>query len=138
MSSETDPVTTLADLRWNQQGLIPVVVQDNSTGEVLMMAWANEEALQYTLETRKATYWSWSRSELWTKGLTSGHVQHVVAVFHDCDADTILYVVEQTGAACHTNTKTCFTARPLLTPDSQHPLRNDLRYGTSIEASSEH
>ena len=84
MSSETDPVTTLADLRWNEQGLIPVVVQDNSTGEVLMMAWANEEALQYTLETRKATYWSRSRSELWTKGLTSGHVQHVVAVFHDC------------------------------------------------------
>ena len=58
MSSETDPVTTLADLRWNEQGLIPVVVQDNSTGEVLMMAWANEEALQYTLETRKATYLS--------------------------------------------------------------------------------
>ena len=91
MSSGPDPiVTSLADLRWNDQGLLPVVVQDNATGEVLMMAWANKAALQYTLDTRQATYWSRSRSELWTKGLTSGHVQHVVAVFHDCDADTVL------------------------------------------------
>lgn len=131
MSSGSDPiVTSLADLRWNDQGLLPVVVQDNATGEVLMMAWANEAALQYTLDTRQATYWSRSRSELWTKGLTSGHVQHVVAVFRDCDADTLLYVVEQTGAACHTNTKTCFTARPLLSAEADHPLRKDLLYGT--------
>ena len=131
MSSGPDPiVTSLADLRWNDQGLLPVVVQDNATGEVLMMAWANEAALQYTLDTRQATYWSRSRSELWTKGLTSGHVQHVVAVFRDCDADTLLYVVEQTGAACHTNTKTCFTARPLLSAEADHPLRKDLFYGT--------
>ncbi len=131
MSSGPDPiVTSLADLRWNDQGLLPVVVQDNATGEVLMMAWANEAALQYTLDTRQATYWSRSRSELWTKGLTSGHVQHVVAVFRDCDADTLLYVVEQTGAACHTNTKTCFTARPLLSAEADHPLRKDLLYGT--------
>ena len=131
MSSGPDPiVTSLADLRWNDQGLLPVVVQDNATGEVLMMAWANTAALQYTLDTRQATYWSRSRSELWTKGLTSGPVQHVVAVFHDCDADTVLYVVEQTGAACHTNTKTCFTARPLLSAEADHPLRKDLLYGT--------
>lgn len=131
MSSGPDPiVTSLADLRWNDQGLLPVVVQDNATGEVLMMAWANKAALQYTLDTRQATYWSRSRSELWTKGLTSGHVQHVVAVFRDCDADTLLYVVEQTGAACHTNTKTCFTARPLLSAEADHPLRKDLLYGT--------
>ena len=131
MSSGPDPiVTSLADLRWNDQGLLPVVVQDNATGEVLMMAWANKAALQYTLDTRQATYWSRSRSELWTKGLTSGHVQHVVAVFHDCDADTVLYVVEQTGAACHTNTKTWFTARPLLSAEADHPLRKDLLYGT--------
>ena len=131
MSSGPDPiVTSLADLRWNDQGLLPVVVQDNETGEVLMMAWANEAALQYTLDPRQATYWSRSRSEVWTKGLTSGHVQHVVAVFHDCDADTVLYVVEQTGAACHTNTKTCFTARPLLAAEENYPLRQDLLYGT--------
>ena len=131
MSSGPDPiVTSLADLRWNDQGLLPVVVQDNATGEVLMMAWANKAALQYTLDTRQATYWSRSRSELWTKGLTSGHVQHVVAVFPDCDADTVLYVVEQTGAACHTNTKKCFTARPLLSAEADHPLRKDLLYGT--------
>ena len=131
MSSGPDPiVTSVADLRWNDQGLLPVVVQDNETGEVLMMAWANEAALQYTLDTRQATYWSRSRSEVWTKGLTSGHVQHVVAVFHDCDADTVLYVVEQTGAACHTNTKTCFTARPLLAAEENYPLRQDLLYGT--------
>ena len=132
MSSGPDPiVTSLADLRWNDQGLLPVVVQDNETGEVLMMAWANEAALQYTLDTRQATYWSRSRSEVWTKGLTSGHVQHVVAVFHDCDADTVLYVVEQTGAACHTNTKTCFTARPLLAAEENYPLRQDLLDGTT-------
>lgn len=123
-------VSSLAHLRWNEQGLIPVVVQDNETGEVLMMAWANEEALQYTVRTRQATYWSRSRGELWTKGLTSGHVQHVVAIFQDCDADTLLYVVEQVGAACHTNTKTCFTARPLLEAEADCPLRENLRYGT--------
>lgn len=94
-----------------------------------MMAWASPEALDYTLRTRQATYWSRSRQELWTKGLTSGHTQHVRAVFHDCDGDTILYVVDQEGAACHTFTPTCFHGRTLLGPEDDKPLRPQLNYG---------
>lgn len=101
-------------LTFNGDGLVPVVVQDYSTGEVLMLAWANEEALTHTLGTRQGTYWSRSRRELWVKGLTSGHVQFVREVRLDCDADAILYRVDQTGPACHTGTRSCFTSSVLL------------------------
>lgn len=104
--------------RFNDDGLIPVVVQDASTHEVLMVAWANRTALEYTLATRRATYWSRSRSELWVKGLTSGNVQHVREVRLDCDADTVLYRVDQTGPACHTGTTSCFTTTVLLGDES--------------------
>jgi phosphoribosyl-AMP cyclohydrolase len=94
------------------EGLVPVVVQDDETGEVLMLAYMNREAWQKTLETRKAHYWSRSRQSLWLKGETSGHVQLVREVRLDCDEDTILLKVEQLGdAACHTGHRSCFYRR---------------------------
>ena len=89
-------------------GLIPVVVQDSKTKAVLMLAYANKEAVEMTLSTGKGTYWSRSRNEIWIKGLTSGHTQKIVTVSTDCDYDAILYVVEQTGPACHTGEYSCF------------------------------
>lgn len=89
-------------------GLVPVVAQDKKTGKVLMLAYANREAVEATLKTKFAHYWSRSRSKLWKKGEESGHVQAVHSVLVDCDADTLLYIVDQTGAACHTGQETCF------------------------------
>lgn len=104
-------------LKRNADGLVPAVVQDATTREVLMMAWMNDEALELTLTTRRGTYWSRSRSEIWVKGLTSGHTQHVREVYLDCDADTLLVLVDQVGAACHNGTRTCFDGRRLLEDD---------------------
>ncbi len=98
----------MPDIKFNDQGLVPAIAQEATTGEVLMMAWMNEEALRATLETGRATYWSRSRDELWVKGDTSGHTQEVVEVLVDCDGDTVLVKVNQTGAACHTGNRTCF------------------------------
>lgn len=103
-----------ARLKRNDAGLVPAVVQDRSTGRVLMMAWMNDEALAATLTTRRATYWSRSRNSMWVKGETSGNVQDVVEARLDCDGDTILLVVDQHGPACHTGTDTCFDADVLL------------------------
>ena len=89
-------------------GLIPVIVQDAETKDVLMLAYMNEESLQHTLKTGLATYWSRSRNELWVKGETSGHYQHVQSVYIDCDEDTLLLEVIQEGAACHTGHRSCF------------------------------
>lgn len=93
---------------YNSQGLVPVIAQDCRTGEVLMMAWMNEEALRLTLETKKVTYFSRSRMKLWVKGETSGNFQQLVSISVDCDGDTLLAKVIQTGAACHTGNRTCF------------------------------
>lgn len=98
----------MPDIKFNDQGLVPAIAQEATTGEVLMMAWMNEEALRATLETGRATYWSRSRDELWVKGDTSGQTQEVVEVLVDCDGDTVLVKVNQTGAACHTGNRTCF------------------------------
>lgn len=98
----------MLEITWNADGLVPAIAQDASSGEVLMMAWMNAESLQRTLDTRRATYWSRSRQELWVKGETSGHAQHVVEIRVDCDADTLLLQVDQVGAACHTGERTCF------------------------------
>ena len=95
-------------------GLVAAIAQQHDTGEVLMMAWMDDEALHRTLTTGRATYWSRSRQELWVKGDTSGHVQHVVSVRLDCDGDTVLVRVDQEGAACHTGERTCFDADLLL------------------------
>jgi len=97
-----------AQLQFNEQGLVPVVAQDAQTGEVLMLAWMNAEAIVRTLETGKVTYWSRSRQKYWVKGETSGHVQELVDLRLDCDRDAILLLVKQTGPACHTNRRTCF------------------------------
>jgi len=96
------------ELKFDENGLIPVVVQDVETKEVLMLAYANEEALKKTFETGYAHYWSRSRKKLWMKGETSGNVQEVVEVRVDCDRDTILYIVRQKGVACHTGNYSCF------------------------------
>ena len=88
--------------------LMPVVVQDSTTHEVLMLAYMNQDSLALTLSTGKATYWSRSRNELWVKGTTSGHIQKVISVALDCDGDALLIRVEQTGVACHTGERTCF------------------------------
>jgi phosphoribosyl-AMP cyclohydrolase len=89
-------------------GLIPVVVQDAKTKETLMLAYANREAVENTLNTGCATYWSRSRNEIWVKGATSGNTQKIVSVSADCDFDALLYVVEQKGVVCHTGADTCF------------------------------
>lgn len=95
-------------LKFNADGLLPVVAQDVHSGEVLMLAWMDQEALRRTLATGRATYWSRSRGEYWVKGETSGHTQAVKSVHLDCDGDAILLRVDQTGAACHTGNRTCF------------------------------
>jgi phosphoribosyl-AMP cyclohydrolase len=97
--------------RFDPAGLLPAIAQDAETGEVLMLAWMNEEALRLTLETGQATYWSRSRGRLWRKGETSGHVQDVIEARIDCDQDAILLRVRQTGPACHTGERSCFYRR---------------------------
>lgn len=94
-------------LRWDARGLIPAIAQ-TAAGEVLMLAWMNAESLDATLATGEVTYWSRSRSALWRKGATSGHAQKLIELRIDCDRDTLLLVVEQTGPACHTNRPNCF------------------------------
>ena len=98
-------------LTWNDAGLVPVIAQEAATGEVLMFAWANREALAKTLATGKATYFSRSRGGLWTKGETSGFWQNIVEVRTDCDGDCLLYRVEAPGAACHQLRRSCFSNR---------------------------
>jgi phosphoribosyl-AMP cyclohydrolase len=95
-------------LKRDAAGLVPAIVQSDETGEVLMLAWMNDEALHRTLTSGRATYYSRSRGTIWVKGLTSGHHQYVRSVALDCDGDTILVRVSQVGAACHTGERTCF------------------------------
>jgi phosphoribosyl-AMP cyclohydrolase len=97
---------------WNPEGLVPAVAQDAASGEVLMVAWMNRESLAQTARTREATYWSRSRARLWKKGETSGHLQRVVEIRLDCDADTVLLRVQSVaGIACHTGRRRCFFNR---------------------------
>ncbi len=99
-----DPAT----LTFNEAGLLPVIAQDEASGEVLMLAWMNGEAVRRTLDSGKVTYWSRSRQAFWVKGETSGHVQDLVDLRVDCDRDCLLVIVRQTGPACHTNRRSCF------------------------------
>jgi phosphoribosyl-AMP cyclohydrolase len=99
-----DPAT----LRYDAQGLLPVIAQEAETGEVLMLAWMNAEAVARTLETGRVTYWSRSRQAFWVKGESSGHFQELVELRIDCDRDCLLALVRQTGPACHTNRRVCF------------------------------
>ena len=95
-------------LRFNDQGLLPVIAQDHNSLEVLMLAWMNAEAVQRTLDSGKVTYWSRSRQSFWVKGESSGNTQKLVDLRFDCDQDCILVLVEQNGPACHTNRRSCF------------------------------
>jgi len=100
------------DIKWNEQGLVPAIAQDWQTGEVLMLAWMNREALALTASEGRAVYWSRSRQALWRKGEESGHVQKLQELRIDCDADTVLLKVEQIGGiACHTGRRSCFYRR---------------------------
>lgn len=99
-----DPAT----LRYDAAGLIPAIAQDHRTGEVLMLAWMNAEAVERTLASGRVTYWSRSRAAFWVKGDTSGHVQRLVEMRVDCDRDCLLVLVDQTGPACHTGRRSCF------------------------------
>lgn len=106
-----------ARLKRNEAGLFTAVVQQRGTGDVLMVAWMDDDALARTLETREATYFSRSRNEQWVKGATSGHTQHVHSVRLDCDGDAVLLEVDQVGGACHTGDHSCFDADLLLAPE---------------------
>lgn len=97
-----------ASLVFDERGLIPAIAQDHRSGEVLMMAWMNAEAVARTLETGRVTYWSRSRKSFWVKGESSGHAQRLVELRLDCDRDCLLALVDQTGPACHTNRRSCF------------------------------
>ena len=96
------------DLKYDADGLIPAIAQDATTGEVLMLAWMNAEAVRLTLATQEVHYWSRSRQQIWHKGATSGHTQKLKDFRFDCDKDAVLVQVEQTGPACHTNRQNCF------------------------------
>lgn len=126
MSESIPPLSPdiAARLTRNAQGLVPAIVQDATSGRVLMMAWMNDDSLALTLDTRQATYWSRSRSELWRKGATSGHTQRVREVSIDCDGDTLLLVVDQTGPACHTGAESCFDAGGVLVADDPDEARS--------------
>jgi phosphoribosyl-AMP cyclohydrolase len=112
-SVSKENVLNIDYVKFDEKGLIPVIAQENTTGEILMFAWMNRESLEITLETGKMTYWSRSRQKLWLKGGTSGNFQEVVEAFIDCDCDTLLFKVEQKGlqAACHNGYKSCFYRR---------------------------
>lgn len=101
----------LKSVVFNADGLVPVIAQDVQSGEVLMHAWMNQDTLAETLKTRQVTYWSRSRRSVWRKGETSGHTQHLVEAWIDCDGDTLLMKVVQTGPACHTGERSCFFRR---------------------------
>ncbi len=107
--------------KFNADGLIAAIAQDAETHEVLMLAWMNSEALQATIDTGRATYWSRSRQKLWVKGETSGHMQDVQEIRIDCDQDAVLLKVTQSGGACHTGRKSCFYR--IVDPDAAHLTR---------------
>lgn len=105
---DTANVADQLGVRFDERGLVPCVVQQQGTGEVLMMAWMNAESLALTVSTGTTWFWSRSRQELWNKGATSGNVQHVKRLLFDCDADTLLVIVDSVGPACHTGHRSCF------------------------------
>ncbi|MET0353687.1 phosphoribosyl-AMP cyclohydrolase [Plantibacter sp. MCCC 1A11337] len=108
-----DPETAIGQLTFDAHGLLPAIVQQWDSREVLMLGWMDAEAVRRTMTEGRVTYWSRSRQEYWRKGDTSGHVQFVRSLAYDCDGDTLLVEVDQHGAACHTGTRSCFDGRSL-------------------------
>lgn len=123
-------------LKFNSHGLLPAIVQEAETGEVLMLAYQNREALLKTIETGTTWFFSRSRQELWHKGATSGHYQEIQALYYDCDADTVLIKVKQTGVACHEGYRTCFhnrvTAEEVILEQDQVPVNEARRLGNIL------
>lgn len=117
--NEAEISAIVESVRFNSDGLVPAIAQQIDTGEVLMMAWMNAESLAETLRHRRVMYWSRSRQELWRKGDTSGHSQQLVTFALDCDRDTVLLGVNQVGAACHRNTRTCWDTDELAVKFTQ-------------------
>ena len=124
----------LGEIKFGPDGLVPAIAQQHDTGEVLMMAWMNRDAVRASLTEGRACYWSRSRAELWRKGETSGQVQHLRELRLDCDSDTVLLLVDQTGVACHTGRRSCFfrawqngswtvIAEPQISPQTLYPDR---------------
>ena len=120
-AEHADAAAALAAVEFDAKGLVPCVVQEWTTGEVLMLAYMNAESLRRTLETGTTWFFSRSRNEYWNKGATSGHFQKVRQLRYDCDGDTLLAIVEQTGAACHTGDFTCFDGRWLSAATGEKP-----------------
>jgi phosphoribosyl-AMP cyclohydrolase len=118
----TDLTTQLDAAVFNDAGLLPAIIQQFDTHEVLMLGWMNREALRRTLTEGRVTFWSRSRQEFWRKGDTSGHAQYVRSAAFDCDNDSLLVQVDQVGAACHTGTRTCFDGRDLGATPMERPL----------------
>lgn len=114
-------------LTYDTNGLIPCIAQEEATGEVLMLAWMNAQAVAQTLATKRVTYWSRSRQAFWIKGETSGHTQELIDLRFDCDRDCLLAVVRQTGAACHTNRRSCFYTSVISGDEAElmAPLQSD-------------
>ena len=108
MGEDEAQVESVDDIKYDERGLVPAIVQEQATGQVLMLAYMNRESLAKTLETGRTWFYSRSRQELWPKGETSGHIQKVKKVLYDCDADALLVLVEQVGVACHTGELSCF------------------------------
>lgn len=104
-------MSTISEIAFNADGLVPAVIQQHDSGEVLMLGYMNAEAVRRTLVEGRVTFWSRSRQEFWRKGDTSGNVQHLISLSVDCDGDTLLVRVDQTGVACHTGSRTCFDER---------------------------
>lgn len=113
------------DIKYDENGLVPAIAQDLGTGEVLMLAYMNEESLKLTIETGYAHYYSRSRKELWKKGETSGHLQEVKGIYYDCDGDSILLKINQVGVACHTGSYSCFS-NPIKEYESVNDTLNEL------------
>lgn len=111
MTDLLTPAAFLQAVKFNEQGLVPAIAQSAATGQVLMMAWMTRETLEHTLSQGEVTYWSRSRNKVWKKGETSGHTQHLVEAYVDCDGDVVLLKVDQLGPACHTGAPSCFYRR---------------------------
>ncbi len=120
-SATSDDVADPSIVKYDSRGLVPCIVQDWDSGVVLMLAYMNAESLQRTLDSGTTWFYSRSRQEYWNKGATSGHIQKVRELRYDCDADTLLALVEQTGVACHTGDFTCFDGRWLSSPPDERP-----------------
>ena len=118
----------LDSVRFNADGLVPAITQQHDTGEVLMLAWMSRDSLAETLRTKRVVYWSRSRQEMWRKGDTSGHIQTLIEARLDCDGDTLLLIVEQTGAACHTDRRTCFYRKVTVEPEQETSGDADVGY----------